>query len=80
MMWNRAQINIHDRQTDIFFRDLASCGSYGYLNLDPRIINDDVWIQSCVSAINVLKTNDEFGYKFLDMTQEYKKYKTARRK
>jgi hypothetical protein len=58
---------------------LASCGTYGYLRLDTNVVADSIWIESCVNAINCIKTNDEYGYKVLDMTGDFKKYKTAKR-
>lgn len=80
MMWHRCQLNLEEKQTSILLRDMVDCGTYGYLGLDPVIIEDAIWKKTAVSKINALKTNREIGYITLDMTQDPKEYKKSLRK
>ena len=52
-------------------------GTYEWMGLDPKIISETVWKQSAANAINALKTNNDFGFKILDLTIDPKKYKKA---
>ncbi len=79
MMFFRAPLNTSEKQTSIFLRDMVANASYDYLALDHQVIQDAVWKQSAVEKINAIKTNNEFGFKVIDMTPDPGVFKKAKR-
>ncbi|GAX81813.1 hypothetical protein CEUSTIGMA_g9241.t1 [Chlamydomonas eustigma] len=79
MLYHRAPLNITEKQTAILLRDLVDNSTYEWLALDKNIVAEHVWQKSAVNGINALKSNNDVGYKCLDMTSNPKTYKKARR-
>lgn len=65
LLYHRAPLHVDEKQTTVVLRDMMDNGTYQWLDLDVDVVADDVWRQTAVNKLNVLKSNDEIGYKIL---------------
>ena len=65
LLYHRAPLHVDEKQTTVLLRDMMDNATYQWLDLDVDVVADDVWRQTAVNKLNVLKSNDEIGYKIL---------------
>ncbi|KAG2440992.1 hypothetical protein HXX76_003845 [Chlamydomonas incerta] len=91
MLYHRSPINLGEKQTGILMRDILDNGNgiqgankalsyYQWLGLTTEQVNDEVWVETVISKVSVLKANVKYGFMSLDLTPLYQDYERIKKK